>query len=107
VNNNMPSRSGFLALLRAHQAELRAAGVEAVTIFGSVARDDAHEKSDVDMAIRAGSDFSTGGFDYFGRLEALRQRLVEILGRDVDLVEEPVAHPALAEEIRREGVRAF
>ena len=27
------------------------------------------------QAIRAGADFSSGGFDHFGRLEALRERL--------------------------------
>ena len=103
----MPSRSSFLALLRAHRAELRAAGVEAVTLFGSVARNEFSETSDVDLAIRGGSDFSAGGFDHFGRLDALRQRLELILGRNVDLVEEPVARTDLAEEIRRDGVRVF
>jgi predicted nucleotidyltransferase len=60
-----------------------------------------------DLAIRAGPGFSAGGFDHFGRLESLRERLAVIVGRDVDLVEESVARPALREAIRREAIRAF
>ena len=101
------SRSEVLSLLRAHQAELRARGVEAIIVFGSVAREDATSGSDVDLAIRAGAAFSNGGFDHFGRLEALRERLAALVGPNVDLVEETVARPRLREAIRREGVRAF
>ncbi len=107
MTGDLPSRSELLALLQAHQAELRASGVEAITVFGSVAREDAVATSDVDLAIRAGAGFSSGGFDHFGRLEALRERLGTLLRRKVDLVEESAARPRLLETIRREGVRAF
>lgn len=100
-------RSDLLTLLRAHQAELRAEGVEAITLFGSVARGDAADGSDVDLAIQAGAGFSAGGFDHFGRLEALRERLAALLARKVDLVELSALRPRLREVIRREGVRAF
>jgi predicted nucleotidyltransferase len=63
--------------------------------------------SDVDLAIRPSVGFSSGGFDHFGRLESQRERLAELLGCDVDLVEEPVVRPRLREVIAREGVRAF
>ena len=52
-------------------------------------------------------DSPSGGFDHFGRLEDLRERLAALLGCDVDLVEEPAMHPRLREVIAREGVRAF
>ena len=107
MTGDVPSRSDLLALLQAHQAELRAEGVEAITLFGSVARGDAVGASDVDLVIRAGHGFSNGGFDHFGRLEALRERLVKLLGRNVDLVEEAAMRPRLREIIQREGVRAF
>jgi predicted nucleotidyltransferase len=35
--------------LRAHQAELKAAGVRSLRIFGSVARDQAGPDSDIDL----------------------------------------------------------
>ena len=105
--DDRPSCSDLLALIQAHQSELRAEGVEAITLFGSVARGDAGNASDVDLAVRAGAGFSTGGFDHFGRLEALRERLAALLRRNVDLVEESAVRPRLREVIRREGVRAF
>jgi predicted nucleotidyltransferase len=102
-----PLRAELLALLQAHQSELRADGVEAITLFGSVARGDAASGSDVDLAVQAGVGFSAGGFDHFGRLAALRERLAVLLHHNVDLVEESALRPRLREVIRREGVRAF
>lgn len=101
------SRTELLELLRAHEAELRARGVETITMFGSVARDEATESSDVDLAVRPGPGFSAGGFDHFGRLDALRDRLSVLLGCDVDLVEETAVRPRLRQAIAEEGVRAF
>ena len=97
----------LLAVLRAHEAELRARGVEALTLFGSIARGDATGASDVDVAVRPGVGFSAGGFDHFGRLDALRDHLSALLGCDVDLVEEPAARARLRQVIERDGVRAF
>jgi len=101
------SRAELLAVLRVHELELRAQGVEMLTLFGSLARGDATYASDVDLAIRPSAGFSSGGLDHFGRLEDLRERLAALLGCDVDLVEEPAMHPRLREVIAREGVRAF
>jgi hypothetical protein len=104
-----PTRSRFalLAILRAHEAELRARGVESLTLFGSIARGEATGASDVDLAVRPGAGFSVGGFDHFGQLDALRDRLSALLGCDVDLVEETAARARLRQVIEREGVRAF
>ncbi len=101
------SRSELLQVLRAHEAELRARGVETLTLFGSMARGDATGASDVDLAIRPGAGFSSGGFDHFGRLDALRDRLMAVLGCEVDLVEENAARARLRQVIETEGVRAF
>jgi predicted nucleotidyltransferase len=101
------SLSELLAVLRSHENELRARGVEALTLFGSLARGEATSSSDVDLAIRAGADFSSGGFNHFGRLEALREHLAELLECEVDLVEEPAVRPQLRRIIAEEGVRAF
>ena len=101
------SRSELLATLRAHEAELRAQGVETLVLFGSVARGDATGASDVDLAVRPRVGFSAGGFDHFGRLDALRDRLSALLGCDVDLVEETAARVRLRQMIERDGMRAF
>src|ERR1700709_600347 len=104
-----PQRSGpeLLNLLRAHEAELRARGVETLTLFGSAARGDAKAGSDVDLAVRPGAAFSKGAFDHFGKIDALRDRLTALLGCSVDLIEVPAARPRLRQVIEREGLRAF
>jgi predicted nucleotidyltransferase len=74
-----------LAILRAHEAELRAAGIEHLSIFGSMARGEAGGGSDVDVVVRLTPEASKGGFAYFGRLDDLTGRLEEMLGCSVDL----------------------
>jgi predicted nucleotidyltransferase len=106
-----PERSTSLAAvvttLRAHEHELREAGVVSLAVFGSVARGEADDGSDVDVLIRLGGEAAQGGFAYFGRLDALTRRLGEILGRPVDIVTEPVQKEQLRRNIERERALAF
>src|SRR5271155_3559881 len=81
-------REQVIATLRAHEAELRAAGVERLSVFGSVARGDQTESSDVDVAIRLSPEAAQGGFAYFGHLDALTRSIRDILGCSVDFVTE-------------------
>jgi predicted nucleotidyltransferase len=102
-----PSRSELLKRLRLHEAELRATGVESLILFGSMARGDSSCGSDVDLAVRPGAGFSAGGFDHFGRMDALRQRLSTLLECDIDLVDESGVRPRLRQVIEQEGLRAL
>jgi len=95
-----------LSALKAHERELRAVGVVSVSLFGSTARGEA-DPGDVDIAVRLGENFSRGGFDYFGRLEDLEQRLAGLLGCKVDVVEEPVRKPRFQQEIDKDRALAF
>ena len=99
-------RDRVIASLREHEQEFRAAGVLSVSLFGSVARGE-DETHDVDVAVRLGESFSSPGLDYFGRLAELEQRLSEILGCKVDVVEEPARKPRLQIEIDRDRTIAF
>jgi hypothetical protein len=101
------NREQAITRLRAHEAELRAAGVERLSIFGSVARGDATEASDVDIVVRLSPDASQGGFTYFGRLDEINRRLEQILGGPVDVVTEPVRKERLRQAIEREAALAF
>lgn len=101
------NREQAITRLRAHEAELRAAGVERLSIFGSVARGDATEASDVDVVVRLSPDASQGGFTYFGRLDEINRRLEQILGGPVDIVTEPVRKERLRQAIEREATLAF
>jgi predicted nucleotidyltransferase len=100
-------REQAVALLRAHEAELKGAGVARLSVFGSVARGDATDTSDVDVMIRLSPEAAQGGFAYFGRLNTISRRLEEILGCAVDVVAEPVRKERLRQTIEREATLAF
>jgi uncharacterized protein len=92
-----------LDTLRAHEAELRSAGIRRLSLFGSVARGDAEASSDVDLA----AEFDPAvRMDLF-RLTALERRIAEILGCRVDLLPEPVEKSRLRSNIERDRRLAF
>jgi predicted nucleotidyltransferase len=101
------SREQIIATLRVHEQVLKDAGVVRLSLFGSVARDEAGPDSDIDIAVRLGEGFSTGGFDYFRRLEQLQRRLSQMLGAKVDVVAEPVRKERFQNEIDRDRAPAF
>jgi uncharacterized protein len=92
-----------IATLRAHESELRQAGIRRLSLFGSVARGDAESDSDVDLAAELDPEAHIGLF----ALGALERRLAELLGRKVDLLPEPVEKPRLRAKIDRDRQRAF
>ena len=96
-----------LAILRKHEPELRASGVEQLSIFGSAARGDATADSDLDVVVRFSRAASQEGFAYFGGLAALSRRLCEILGRHVDIVAEPIRKERLRRNIEKDAVLVF
>jgi uncharacterized protein len=100
-------RDEALTLLRAHEAELRQAGINALSLFGSVARNEAESGSDVDVLISLDDAIRHSGFRYVGRLAAIGDRLRGILGSDVDVVTEPVRKERLRLAIAKDKVIAF
>jgi predicted nucleotidyltransferase len=104
---NTMKRDEVIAALRAHEPELKAAGVASLSLFGSVARGDENEGSDVDVVVRLTEEASQGGFAYFGRLDALRDRLSAIVGHPVDVITEPVRRDQLRRAIETESALAF
>jgi uncharacterized protein len=100
-------RDAILASLRAHEAELRRAGVLGLSLFGSAARGDAGPKSDIDVVFRLSEDFAEGGFEYLGGLDDLRERLGQIVGREVDIVTEPIRKDRLCRSVEEDRVLAF
>jgi uncharacterized protein len=99
-------RHQVIAALKAHEQELRSAGVLSVSLFGSVARGES-SAHDVDVAVRLGENFSAPGLHYFSRLSELEGRLSGILGCKVDVVEEPVRKVRFQTEIDRDRTLAF
>lgn len=103
----MMQRDAVIAALRAHEEELRKTGVVALSVFGSVARGQASDRSDVDLLVRLEDASRRSGFQYFGQLAALEERLRDILGTDVDVVTEPVRKERLRRAIEQDRVIAF
>ncbi len=92
-----------IAILRAHEPELRAAGIKRLSLFGSVARGDHEADSDVDLAV----EFEPSARMDLFRLAGLERRIHDLLGRAVDLVPEPVKKPRLRANIDRDRRLAF
>jgi len=100
-------RDAIIAKLRQHEADLRQLGVESLSLFGSTARGENTEQSDVDVAVKLNHDRMPTGFHYAARLEELRERLEATLGRQVDVVPEPVRKRRFQEQIDKDRVLAF
>ena len=75
-----------IAIIKDHEPELKALGVVSVSLFGSTARDEARNDSDVDSAVRL--EDLRSGFATFGRLDLMRERLCGMLGSEVAVVPE-------------------
>ena len=97
------NREQVIARLKAHERELRAAGIAQLSLFGSVARGEAGPDSDVDVAVKLDP---TRGIDLF-ELGGLNIRLEHLLGTPIDLVTEPVRRLRFQERIDRDRILVF
>lgn len=73
-------------------------GYSRLSVFGSVARRQARPDSDIDLLVEAPEGTSTFGFIRF------KQLVEQVLGREVDLIEQGGLKPGLDDDIRREAV---
>jgi predicted nucleotidyltransferase len=97
------TRAEALERLRAHEAELKALGIEQLSLFGSVARGDQTDRSDVDLAAKLDYARCRGMFEFID----LNDRLSNLLGRKVDLVSEPTRRRRFQDQIDRDRIRVF
>jgi predicted nucleotidyltransferase len=74
-------RADAIALLNEHAAELRSAGVKHVSLFGSVARDEAGNESDVDLVVETIKPLT------LFTIGPLSDLFAALLGRPVDLID--------------------
>jgi uncharacterized protein len=93
-------RDEVLESLSGQKLALREFKVSSISLFGSVARDEAQEGSDVDLLV----EFSEPvGLFHFVRL---KRYLEELLGARVDLVTPGALKAQLRERILSEAIRA-
>jgi hypothetical protein len=95
-------REQVLARLRAHEAELRARGVQHLLLFGSAARGEEGVGSDVDLFF----DQARPGFGLTDLIR-VRERVVEILGQDADVMSRGSLHPVIRDEVTGSAIRVF
>ena len=93
------NRSEVLRTLRAHQAALAEQfGVTGLTLFGSVARDQATDASDIDILAEFAS--APGWREYFGA----QAYLEAVLGRPVDLMTAAEVRPEIRPYVERDAI---
>ena len=92
-------RDAVLKILESHTAELQRFGVKTLRLFGSVARDEAADGSDVDLLV--GFEKPPG----FSSFMKLRIFLEDLLGAKVDLVTENRLRDRVRPYVEEEAIR--
>jgi predicted nucleotidyltransferase len=78
--------TGVIGVLRAHQQALEQIGIAHLSLFGSVARNEAGPDSDIDLA----AEFDPAAKMNLFRLIELEYELSDLLGRRVEILPEPI-----------------
>jgi len=92
-----------ISTLLAHQIELQELGVDHLTLFGSVARDEAGVDSDVDLL----ATFNKAKALSLLKVIAIQRKISEILGCPVDLGSKTAVKPRLKPHIEEDLIDVF
>ena len=95
-------RDAAIATLKAHEAELKRLGVEHLYLFGSTARGEARNDSDVDLFF----DYPRGKFGVYELMD-VKEAAARILGREADIMTRDSIHKALRASIEANAVPVF
>ncbi len=96
----MSEKRKIIKILTDHRDELNEMGIESISIFGSVAREDNIKGSDVDLLVMFNKEI---GLFEFSRI---KRRLSSLIGYQVDLVTINALRKEYKEEILKEAVDA-
>ena len=97
------SRVEVLAALKAHEREIRNAGVTRLSLFGSTARNEAGPASDIDLLAAFDEDRQISLLDMIH----IQNQIAGFLGTPVDLMEEGTLKPRVRAAVERDAIRAF
>ena len=91
-----------ITLLQAHEAQLKRLGVLTLYMFGSTAREEAREGSDVDLFF----DYDKNKLGLF-QLMDVKEYTSGILGCKADIMTRDSIHRVLREEIESSAIRVY
>jgi predicted nucleotidyltransferase len=97
------NKNDVINKLRAHESELKAAGIVRLAVFGSVARGETSTESDVDLL----ADFDKTKRYTLLTMGRLESRLADLLGTRVDLSSPEWLKESVKDRVLREAVLAF
>jgi predicted nucleotidyltransferase len=95
-------RDEAIEKLKQHEAELRQLGVEHLYLFGSTARGEAREDSDVDLFF----DYERGKLGLFELMD-VKEETTRILGRKADIMTRDSLHRVLRSRIEASALQVF
>lgn len=96
-------KKNVINTLLAHKAELQELGVDHLTLFGSVARDEGGIESDVDLLATFDETKALSLLTVVG----IQRKISELLGCPVDLGNATAVKPRLKPHIERDLIRVF
>jgi predicted nucleotidyltransferase len=97
----MTRLDGIVATLRAHAGDLRRRGVASASIFGSAARGEDRQDSDVDIMVELEPEIGILAYS------EIRLHLSDLLGRRVTLVTPGGLRPIARPSVFRDAIRVF
>ena len=97
------NRESVIDRLNSNKASLQALGLARVSLFGSTARGQASEASDIDLAVTLGKNARIDLFEF----AAISEKLARMLGSRVDLVVEPARNARMQAQIDRDRLRVY
>lgn len=95
-------RDEALSRLKQHEADLKRLGVEHLYMFGSTAREEARDDSDVDLFF----DYEKGKLGLFELMD-VKDYAAKILGRKTDIMTRDSLHRVLRRNIEASAVCVF
>ncbi len=95
-------RVDVLKILAENREKMKEFAVDDIAVFGSVARDEATDFSDVDILVEFEEDAVVGLFGFV----RLKHFLEDILGCRVDLATREALRSEMREQILKEAIRA-
>jgi predicted nucleotidyltransferase len=100
----MMDRARVIAKLKSVEPELRAHGVGALYLFGSYARNEARENSDVDVFVDPGTQDFFGLEHFVGAYEVIRRA---VPGRDIGYGTRNGLSKYIRDAVEREAIQVF